>query len=107
MLQTSVEKACSFSKSYSSFVSPNLAREIQKAINFAVGSDSTIVDSVCGSIKESVHKSFDVMDINSRFNWEDPFRPNISNLNFIEKSLVCIRMFIMRYAAGEGYKYFV
>ena len=45
----------------------------QKAINFAVGSISTIVDSVCGSIKESVQKSFDVMDIYSCFDWEDPF----------------------------------
>ena len=42
----------------------------QKAVNFAVGSISTIVDSVCDSIKESVKNS---LDLNSCFDFEDPF----------------------------------
>ena len=37
---------------------------------FAVGSISTIVDSVCDSIKESVKNS---LDLNSCFDFEDPF----------------------------------
>lgn len=45
----------------------------QKAIDFAVGSISTIVDSVCNSIKNSIKSTLEVETVNSCFDYEDPF----------------------------------
>lgn len=49
----------------------------QKAINFAVGSVNTIVDSVCHSIQESVQECLapisDGTDLAHCFDYEDPF----------------------------------
>ena len=61
----------------------------QKAIDFAVGSISSIVDSVCDSIRNDIQSSFPAEahnTIDACFDYED-YSLNISSQNFIEKNL--------------------